>query len=184
MATNIGIIFRVGGKNKRDHLSFALEAFRKQRADGAINHAAGKNFAFAGTAFALDESAGDASAGIGVFAVINGEREEIDSFTRVGVGAAGGENHVVAQCGRRLSRALAWLICQFQMRCVLPPESSTLTSCFMFISLWQGARMCGLLGGCTMQGECSEPTLELSGDVKRASPTASMANTPQIADQQ
>ena len=65
---------------------------------------AGQNFLFAGPAFALDESAGDASAGIGVLAVIDREGEEVDAFPRVGRGDRGGQNHGFArgdQCSAR-----------------------------------------------------------------------------------
>ena len=58
--------------------------------------AAGENFALAGTAFALDKAAGNASAGVGVFAIIDGEREEIDAFAGIGIGHGGGENDIVA----------------------------------------------------------------------------------------
>ena len=115
-AEDVGIIFRVGGKHEGDDLGFALEAFGEQRADGAVDLAAGENFALAGTAFALDEAAGDASAGVGVFAVIDGEGEEVDAFAGIGIGDGGGENDVVAQCGPRPSREPVSLIFQFQKR--------------------------------------------------------------------
>ena len=73
-----------------------LKPSAKQRADGAVDLAAGENFALTRTAFALDEAAGDASAGVGVFAVVNGEREEVDAFARVGIGGGGGQHNVVA----------------------------------------------------------------------------------------
>ena len=63
---------------------------------GTVDLAAGENFALAGTAFALDEAAGDASAGVGVLAVIHGEGEEIDALAGIGVGGGGGQNDVVA----------------------------------------------------------------------------------------
>src|SRR5208283_1408102 len=45
---------------------------------------------------ALDEAAGKASAGVGVFAVIHGEREKIDALAGIGVGDGGGEDDVIA----------------------------------------------------------------------------------------
>jgi hypothetical protein len=95
-ALELGVVLGVGRKYERNHLSFAAEAILKQRPDGAINLPAGKNLALAGTAFALDEAAGDASAGVSVFAVVNGEGEEIDAFTRIRIGSGGGENNVIA----------------------------------------------------------------------------------------
>ena len=43
---------------------------------GPVDQAAGENFFFGGTSFALDEAAGNLPGGVGVFAVIDGEREE------------------------------------------------------------------------------------------------------------
>ena len=95
-AEHVGIVFAVGREHEGNDLGLALESVGEQRTDRAINLAAGENFALAGTAFALDEAAGNASAGVGVFAVVNGEREKIDAFAGIGVGGGGGENNVVA----------------------------------------------------------------------------------------
>ena len=88
----VGIIFRVRRKHKRDDLRLALKSFREQRPDGPINLPAGQNLAFAGTAFTLDEAAGNASASVSVFPIIDSEGEEIDAFARVGIGHGGGQN--------------------------------------------------------------------------------------------
>src|SRR5205823_11090343 len=73
---NVRIVFTVGREHQSNDLGFIAETFRKQRADRTVNQAAGKNFAFAGTSLALDEAARNASAGVGVFTVVHGEREE------------------------------------------------------------------------------------------------------------
>ena len=44
----------------------------KQRTDRAVDLPAGQNLAFTGTPFALDKAARNASASVGVFAVIDG----------------------------------------------------------------------------------------------------------------
>ena len=93
-AANVGIVIRVRGQHKRDDLGLALESFGEQRTHGAIDLAAGEHFALAHAAFALDEASGETSAGVGVFAVIDGEGEEIDALARVGIGGRGGEHHV------------------------------------------------------------------------------------------
>ena len=95
-ASNIGIVGRVRRQHHGDDLGLAAEAFWEQRPDRAIDLAAGQNFAFAGAPFALDESARDASGGVGVLAVVHREGEEVDALAGVGVGASGGENHVIA----------------------------------------------------------------------------------------
>jgi len=50
-----------------DHLDFIEEAFGEQRADRAVDQAAGQGFQFAGTAFTLEEAARDLAGGIGLF---------------------------------------------------------------------------------------------------------------------
>ena len=47
MPSNVGIVFAVGGEDEGDDLGLALEAFGEQRAHGAVNLAAGENFALA-----------------------------------------------------------------------------------------------------------------------------------------
>ena len=95
-AANVGIVIRVGGQHKRDDLGLALESFGEQRTHGPIDLAAGEHFALAHAAFALDEASGETSAGVGVFAVIDGEGKEIDTLARVGIAGGSGENDVLA----------------------------------------------------------------------------------------
>ena len=94
-ADDVGIVFLVSGEDQRDDLRLVAEAFREERADGAVDLAAGENFTLAGTAFALDESAGDAAACIGVLAVVDGEGEEVDPFLGIRGGYCGCEHHAV-----------------------------------------------------------------------------------------
>src|SRR5208283_4473839 len=55
-----------------------------------------EDLALAGSPFTLNESPGDASGGIGVFAVVNCKREEVNAFPWFRIGTGGGENDVVA----------------------------------------------------------------------------------------
>ena len=96
-AADIGIVFRVGGENQGDDLGLAPEAFGEHRTDRPVNLAAGEHLALAHAPFALDEAAGEASTGIGVLAVVDGEREEVDALAGLGIGGSGGENHVFAE---------------------------------------------------------------------------------------
>ena len=98
-AEDVRIVFLVGGIDERNDLGFIAESFREERADGAIDLAGGEDFLLAGTALALDEAAGDASASIGKFAVFNRQREEVNAFLGVGGSSCGGENGVVATGG-------------------------------------------------------------------------------------
>ncbi len=95
-AGDVRIVLGIGRKHHGDDLGLVAEAFGKQRTDGTVNLAAGQNFALAGTAFALDEAAGNASRGVGVFAIVHGKGKEIDAFPGIGVGAGGGQHHVLA----------------------------------------------------------------------------------------
>src|SRR6185437_17053497 len=95
-AGDIRVVFGVGGKYEGDHLSFTTEAFLEQRPHRAVDLAAGQDFALAWAALTLDEAAGNASAGVGVFAIVNGQRKKVDAFTRFGVRGSGGKDDVVA----------------------------------------------------------------------------------------
>ena len=98
-AVDAGDVRVVGGISREHHgddLGLATEAIGEQRTDGTVDLAAGKNLALAGTPFTLDEAARNASGSVGVFAVIDGEGEEVDALTWFGVGAGGGKDDVVA----------------------------------------------------------------------------------------
>ena len=96
-AADIGIVFRIGGQDKGDDLGLALEAFGEHGTDRPVNLAAGESFALAHAPFTLDKAAGNASAGIGVLAVVNRERKEVDALAGLGIGGGGGENNVFAE---------------------------------------------------------------------------------------
>ena len=103
-ADHVGIVFLVGGENQRDDLRLVAETIREERADGAIDLAAGQHFFFAGPAFTLDKATGNASTCIGVFAVIHGQGEEVDAFPGVGRCNSSCQHHGFArgyQCGAR-----------------------------------------------------------------------------------
>src|ERR1035438_9990028 len=85
-AQYVGIVIGVGRQDEGDDLRLTLESLGEHRADRAVDLSAGENFALTHAAFALDEAAGETSAGVGVFAVINREGKEIDAFARIGVG--------------------------------------------------------------------------------------------------
>jgi hypothetical protein len=93
---NIGIVAGIGGEHEGDDLGLALKPLGKHGTHWPINLAAGEHFALAHAAFALDEASGKASASVGVFAVVDGEGEEIDTLARVGIGDGGGEHNVIA----------------------------------------------------------------------------------------
>ena len=121
-AEHVGIVIGVGGEHEGDDLGLALEAFGEHRTHRPVDLAAGENFALAHAAFALDEAAGKASAGVGVFAVINGEGKEIDAFARDRHWRWRWREQRFRPSAPRPSRAPAWLIFRFQRRVVSAGE--------------------------------------------------------------
>ena len=87
----------VGREHERDDLRLVAPAVREERPDRAIDQAAREHFLLGRLAFALEEPAGDASRRVGVFLVVDGQRQEVDAFARVGGRAGGDEDHRVAR---------------------------------------------------------------------------------------
>ena len=91
----VGILLGIGRKDHGDDLGFVQEPFGKQRPDRTIDQAAGENFFFGGTPLAFDKAARDLAGGVGVLAVVNGEREKTGSrFGLVGH-TSGDQDHRV-----------------------------------------------------------------------------------------
>ena len=74
---NVRIDLRIQRHDRRNDLHLVDEAFRKQRPDRTVDQSGGQGFLFAGAAFPLEEAAGNPSGGVGLFLVIDGEREKI-----------------------------------------------------------------------------------------------------------
>ena len=92
---DVGIVLAVGGENEGDDLRLLPVALRERRAQGTVDQTAGEDFFLGRTSFALEEAARDASAGVGVLLVVDGERHEVaedDAFFVAG----GGEDDRVA----------------------------------------------------------------------------------------
>ncbi len=94
---DVGIVVLVRRQEQRDDLRFIAPARREQRTARTIDQAAGEHFLFRRFALALEEAAGDAPRGVGVLAVIHGQREEVDPFPRAGRVAGGHEDDRVAR---------------------------------------------------------------------------------------
>ena len=74
---NVRIDHRIGREDVNDDLHFIEEAVREERADRAVDEARRERFLFGGTAFALEEAPGDLAGGVGLFDVVDREREEV-----------------------------------------------------------------------------------------------------------
>ena len=73
---DVRVILLIGRDDVDEHLHFVLEAFREERADRAIDDAARKDLMIMRAPFALDESAGDLTRGVGLLLVFDRQREE------------------------------------------------------------------------------------------------------------
>ncbi len=90
---NVAFDFRVQRQHMNHHLHFVEEAFRKQRADRAVDQARGQGLEFAGAAFTLEEAAGNAAGRIGFLEIVDGQREKVLAGFGVGLGNHGGQHH-------------------------------------------------------------------------------------------
>ena len=88
-------MFSVIGENESVNLDFIEEAFGEERTDRTVGHAHRQNFFVGGTAFAFDESSGEASCRGEFFTVVDLKREEVRAFPG-GTGADGREDAGVA----------------------------------------------------------------------------------------
>jgi len=59
-----------------DNLHFIHKAFRKQRADRTVDQTAGQGFLLGRTAFTLEEATRNAASCVGLFLIVDGQREE------------------------------------------------------------------------------------------------------------
>ena len=92
---HVGVVLGVGRHQQRDDLRLEAPAGGEERPDRSIDQPAGEHFLFRGLALALEEAAGDASRRVGVFAVVDRQREEVD-VARAGGARSGHEHHGVA----------------------------------------------------------------------------------------
>ena len=79
---HVGVILGVGGEHQGNDLRLVPPARGKQRTDGAVDDPAGEHFFLGRLAFALEEAAGNAARRVGVFAIVDRQRQEVDAFAR------------------------------------------------------------------------------------------------------
>ncbi|EXI65314.1 MAG: hypothetical protein AW07_04714 [Candidatus Accumulibacter sp. SK-11] len=92
----VGVDLRVERHHHRDDLDLVVEAFREQRAQRAIDQTRGQRLLLGGAAFALEEATGNSSGGVGLFDVVDGQREEILPRFGRAVADDGDQNHRLA----------------------------------------------------------------------------------------
>ncbi|MNL11361.1 hypothetical protein D3C87_1321930 [compost metagenome] len=93
---NVRVVFQIMLDNRDDDLRVVLVAFREERADRTVDQAGNESFVFARTAFALEVAAGDLAGRVGLFLVVDGQREEVLAGLRRLCGNHCRENHRLA----------------------------------------------------------------------------------------
>ena len=93
---DVAVVIGIGGDDKRDDLRLVPPAGREEWPDRPVDEPARQDFLLGRFAFALEEATRNPSRGVGVFAVVNRQRQEIDAFARVGRSAGRDEHHGVA----------------------------------------------------------------------------------------
>ena len=81
---HVGVVLAVRAEQDADDLRVVEIALGKERAQRAVGHAAGEDFLFRRTAFALEIAAGEFADRRRFFAVVDGEREPVLAFLDVG----------------------------------------------------------------------------------------------------
>ena len=89
---HVGVVFLIGRDDVDEDLDFVFESLRKQRTDGTVDDAAGQDFMIVGAALTLDETTRNLTGGVGLFLVLDGEREKWEGALIV-THRDGGEHH-------------------------------------------------------------------------------------------
>ena len=110
---DIGVDLGIERDDRRDDLHFMVEAVREERTDRTVDEARGERLLFGRPAFALEESARDATRSVGLLLVVDREREEVPARGGFFGGDRGAEHDGVAEldhhCGAGLAGHLAGL---------------------------------------------------------------------------
>ncbi len=93
---DVRIVFQVVLDNGDDNLGVVLVTFREERTDRAVDQARNERFVFARTAFTLEVTAGDLAGCVGLFLIVDRQREEILTRLRRLSGNHSRENHGLA----------------------------------------------------------------------------------------
>ena len=75
---DVGIVFTIVLHDGDDDLGVVLVAVGEKRADRAVDEAGNQGFLLARAAFTLEVAAGNLAGGVGLFLVVDGQREEVE----------------------------------------------------------------------------------------------------------
>ena len=86
-------VHAVDRQHGRDDLHLVLESLGPERPDRPIDHARVQGRLLGGLALALEEPAGDLARGVHLLFDVDGQREEVDTFPRLGAADRGRQHH-------------------------------------------------------------------------------------------
>ncbi len=112
---DVGIVLHVVRQHRDDDLGFVAPAVDEQRTDRAVDQAGDQRLLFGRTAFALEIAAGNAAGGVGLFLVVDGQRQEVDAFARRLGGDDGGQHDGLAIGGEHGAVGLTGDLAGFQL---------------------------------------------------------------------
>ena len=101
------------GKHRRHNLHVVAHALIEQRAQRAVDQTGGQRRLFGGTAFALDETAGDFAHGIHLLFKVNAQREKVLTFARRVARRRIDHDHRIAQSNDHRSVSLTAVLAKF-----------------------------------------------------------------------
>ncbi len=94
---DVGVVLAVGREDERDDLRLVVEALREEGPHGTVDQARGQDLLLGRPALALEPAAGDPAGGVGVLAVVDGQREEVGVLLGLLGEDGGGEHDGVAE---------------------------------------------------------------------------------------
>ena len=112
---DVGIVLHVVRQHGDDHLGLVAPAVDEQRTDRTVDQAGDQRLLLGRTALALEIAAGNAASCVGLFLVVDGQRQEVDAFTRRLRGDDGGEHHGLAIGGDDGAVGLACDLAGFEL---------------------------------------------------------------------
>ena len=93
---DVGVVLHVVRQHGDDHLGLVAPAVGKQGTNRAVDQAGDQRLLLGRPSLPLEIAAGDAARGVGLFLIVDGERQEVDAFARRFRGDDGGEHDGLA----------------------------------------------------------------------------------------
>ena len=118
---HVRIVLQIVAQHRADDLNFVLEAGHEQRADRTVDQARGQRFLFRRTGFAFEEAARDLAGRVGLFLIVDRQREKVlTGLLRLREGH-GAQNGGLAIGGEHRAVGLAGDLTRFQRQGAAAP---------------------------------------------------------------